>query len=372
VDFQTKIKNYLDVRAGNDLEIRQAAMIAMSDAWALNDPRSTPNEQSWPIKGFQFKDFVDPFVRLLREGGIPSIVTSAEAVFGRLSEEVRRDLAKTFLQSEITFEDYCTILGKNIDDERKAFADGIRDSANVDAKNVIGNWMSGTDKMSQENISENFQALDDGMDKAGELIPELFSAQAEQPAPAVDVVAKILFPAYLYHIGVLVRAKDVQIAEPSEPPQTFSKTLLDKTAERKGSGEEGAAFCMFPETFTLHPSRAYELFFEAQMENSKSCGIHSLNHFIGKPIFGSAELRGAQIISKCSTESATHTTFVKNIRANVDVVHKLLSEIDECHDVECKDFQSIREFKEKIEQQSPEFNRAIDDMLTMVSQGEVS
>jgi hypothetical protein len=374
VDFQARISNFNPgVRAGRDLEIRQAARIAMSGAWALNDPRSTPNWQGLPIKGFQFKDFVDPFVGLLIEEGILSLVTNAEAVFGKLSGEVRRDLAKTFLQSEITFEDYCTILGKNVEDVRKVFADGIEDSEDEDAKSAIGNWMSGTDKMSLENISENCQALDNyAMGKACELIPELFSSQAEQPAPTAGVVAKILFPAYLYHTGVLVRTKDVQIAELSESTQTFSQALLDKAAKRNELGSEEVAFCMFPETFTLHPSHADELFFEAQMENLNSCVMHSLNHFIGKPIFGSAELRGAQIISKCSTESATQASLIKDIRAKVAAVCKLLSEVDVGHDVELRNVQSFNKFLEEIKQKLPELNRAIDAMLKMVGQGEIS
>jgi hypothetical protein len=37
VDFQAPIQSFSNVRTGKDLEMRQAARIAMSDAWALND-----------------------------------------------------------------------------------------------------------------------------------------------------------------------------------------------------------------------------------------------------------------------------------------------------------------------------------------------
>jgi hypothetical protein len=96
-----------------------------------------------------------------------------------------------------------------------------------------------------------------------------------------------------------------------------------------------------------------------------------LNYFQGKPIFGSAELRGAQTVSQWATESETNASWIRGIRDNVPAVHNPWSEADEGRDVEPKNAKRPNEYRDKIKPALRELNRTIGALLTMVRQGEM-
>jgi hypothetical protein len=283
-------------------EIKQAVRIVVSDAWALNEAKIATNEMHINTASFQFKDFVDPFVeRLGSLSLIAHMYAHAEKVFEGTSSEVREVFKNDSMKAEIIFEEFCSFLGRDAgkmreDIEGKMWK-GIKEK--ITAEDFCGTkedaealeeWMSRSDKMTLESICDKLYDID----PFGELVPETLNARTCDP----KAMAKLLFPAYLYHIGALMRREDVSFLEASVPYQTFDKALLDKASQRQLSNE--IKFCIFPEVLTTHPTYRDELYFEAQMAGTNSCGIHSLNHFIGKPIFSSEELADAHILYNCS------------------------------------------------------------------------
>ncbi|MDR0741961.1 MAG: hypothetical protein LBE98_00660 [Puniceicoccales bacterium] len=271
-------------------EKKQAARLVVSDAWGLNEPKVATNE-THEIPEFQFKDFVDPFVRMLTGGeGLQPLATSAKETFARLNEETRGAFARSFLESEVTFEDFCTIYGKGADEMREDFLD--------------------------------YGMMSEFSDR--EHIADLIDARGDKPEPAI--VAK-LFLAHLYHTGALVRPSpgDIEMEEASTPHQIFPEALVKKTEDRRGNGE--LAFAIFPNEFVLRPSHADELYFEAQKPSSETCGIHALNHFIGKPIFGSKETEGAHILYKCFTEASDLVSKLTDIRKALTLVQSQLNDV---------------------------------------------
>jgi hypothetical protein len=76
------------------------------------------------------------------------------------------------------------------------------------------------------------------IDSLGELVPETLDARSCDP----KAMTKLLFPAYLYHIGALVRREDVNFPEASGPYQAFDEKLLDKASDRNSKQE--IKFCI--------------------------------------------------------------------------------------------------------------------------------
>ncbi|MDR2666585.1 MAG: septum formation initiator family protein, partial [Holosporales bacterium] len=128
--------------AGRHDEVKQAARLVVSEAWGLNEPKVATNAMH-EIPQFQFKDFVDPFVQRL---GLDTLVASAKKTFSGLSGESLGTFAKTFLKSEVTFEDYCTILGLDIDETWKKFEEAIKNSE----EDPEGNYINEETKPAQQ------------------------------------------------------------------------------------------------------------------------------------------------------------------------------------------------------------------------------
>jgi hypothetical protein len=366
-------------------ERQQAARLVVSDVWGLNEPKVGTNERH-AIPDFRLGDFVDPFVRMLTGGeGLRSLATSAEKTFAGLSGETRGALAQTFLESEITFENFCAIYGKGADEMRRDFEKTFKEAAELkgedfygvgekekkqqrDAIEALKQWMSGTgEKVSLGNISEQFEALDYGAMQTfsdREHITDLLDARGDKPEPAV--VAK-LFLSHLYHTGALVRPSDVEMEEASTPHQIFPEALVKKTEDRGLSGE--LAFAIFPSEFVLHPSHADELYFEAQEPSSETCGIHALNHFIGKPIFGSKETEGAHILYKCFTEAPDLISKLRSIRENLVTIQSQLN--DDVEKITSEwELKYLKEVKDFVDKQLSELDRAITAVTVMGNEGD--
>ncbi|MDR1255819.1 MAG: hypothetical protein LBJ94_02770 [Puniceicoccales bacterium] len=316
-------------------EVNQAVRLVVSGAWGLHEAQTATSELH-RIPEFQFRDFIDPFVCQImeEEGGLPAIAAFAKEAFEGVGAATRVEFAKTFLDSEITFKDYCTIFGIGENETRQKFEaiiderpEGSCDEAEASpASDDLKQWMSpGAGKMSLRDISKKFQDLDYMMEKAGECIPDLLNSCSEDNPPS-DSMAKLLFPAYLYHVGALIRSEDVRVEDASTPHQIFSQELLDKTAERTE-----VDFSIFPEVFNLHPSYPDELYFETQVEDLNSCGIHALNNFMGKPIFDEASTEGAHILYKCFAERGPDDPLLRlnGIKEKLSEIKGKLSNLEE-------------------------------------------
>ncbi|MDR0595874.1 MAG: hypothetical protein LBF94_04270 [Puniceicoccales bacterium] len=291
----------------------------ISSIWALNKAKvvtSFTNQNK--ISKFPLKDFVEPFVQELRS--LPAELGAiAEKEFGALSKEVREELVETFKQAEVTFEDYCAILGKDVEETRTAFLEGIGnrepEDGDEDFAAALQRWILGEEKMSLGNILKNFYGIDSFFDLTLKLAPELTGALSV----TTNSMAKLLFPAYLYHIGVLVRSKDVVTTE-DPGPNRISQALLSKIASRKAEVE----YCIPPEVFTPHPAYVDELYFEAQKGGANSCGICALNHLLGKPIFAAKNLSESQAVYACFTNRASLTSAMKDASAILNELKNLL------------------------------------------------
>ncbi|MDR2603560.1 MAG: hypothetical protein LBC11_03305, partial [Puniceicoccales bacterium] len=269
-----------------------------------------------------------------------------------------------------------------IDETWKKFEEAIKNSEEDPEGNYINEetkpaqqaaietlrqWISGgeTGKMSLEDISENFQALDGLMSKAGECIPELFEACASNPES--EPVAKLLFPAHLYHTRVLVHPRDVEIEDTSRPFQAFAKTLVE-AAEKRSEFKE-LKFAIFPDEFVLHPDHADELYFEAQMDDASTCGIHALNHFTGKPIFSSKKTEEAHTLCKCSVEAQDLISKLERIRENLESMKSQLQN-NRMDNLEPYDIEGLNQAANSINQKLTGIDRIIAAIKTMQSEGE--
>jgi hypothetical protein len=94
---------------------------------------------------------------------------------------------------------------------------------------------------------------------------------------------------------------------------------IEKPGERVEDRSDEFEFTISPDEFVLHPSRTDELYFETQKRGSNTCGIHALNHFVGKPIFGlkRIEIEGANILYKCFVEAPDLLAKLRSIRENL-------------------------------------------------------
>ncbi|MDR2629071.1 MAG: hypothetical protein LBC30_03730 [Puniceicoccales bacterium] len=144
--------------------------------------------------------------------------------------------------------------------------------------------------------------------------------------------------------------------EVGKPPAeaVASRSAQRAPEARKRSGELKSAIS--PNKFILHPSHANELHFETQRALSNTCGIHALNHFTGKPIFGVKETEGAHILYRCFTEAPGLVAKLRSIRSNLLSIQSQL--------------QNDRQAVDSINQKLAELNRAIAAVIAMGKEGD--
>ncbi|MDR0715648.1 MAG: hypothetical protein LBF25_02665 [Puniceicoccales bacterium] len=161
-------------------KVQEDVNTLISSVWALNKAKIVTSFTNYnKLSKFQLKDFVEPFVQKL--GSLPSELGAiAEKEFGALSLEIRNGLVEAFKQAEVTFENYCAIFGKNVEETKRAFLEGISnidpEDSDEDSAAALQRWISGEGKMSLGNIFEHFYNIDCFLTLTGELAPELTGA----------------------------------------------------------------------------------------------------------------------------------------------------------------------------------------------------
>lgn len=120
-------------------------------------------------------------------------------------------------------------------------------------------------------LGGKFSFDDKLQEESGTITPrELFKAASCIP----EDMAKLIFPAHLYHIGALVPREEVKIPAAPEVFRTFDRALVNRTISRQKQQE--IKFCIFPEELRLRLGHGDEHYFEVQREGTNSCGINSL------------------------------------------------------------------------------------------------
>ncbi|MDR0679445.1 MAG: hypothetical protein LBF42_00140 [Puniceicoccales bacterium] len=161
-------------------KVQEDVNTLISSVWALNKAKIVTSFTNYnKLSKFQLKDFVEPFVQKL--GSLPGeLIAIAEKEFGALSLEVRNGLVEAFKQAGVTFEDYCAILGKNVEETKRAFLEGISnidpEDSDEDSAAALRRWISEGGKMSLGDIYEKFFYIDSLLDLAKKLAPELTGA----------------------------------------------------------------------------------------------------------------------------------------------------------------------------------------------------
>ncbi|MDR2776917.1 MAG: hypothetical protein LBB17_02645 [Puniceicoccales bacterium] len=115
-------------------------------------------------------------------------------------------------------------------------------------------------------------------------------------------------------------------------------------------------------TFPIHPSHPDELYFETQIPGSNTCGIHALNHFFGKPIFGLNglnDVEGSHILYRCFTEGSGLLLELRSIQENLVLMRSLFN-----------DDEKGRKAKDLIDQKLAKLDHAIAAITAMGQEGE--
>ncbi|MDR1401632.1 MAG: hypothetical protein LBI81_01575 [Puniceicoccales bacterium] len=154
-----------------------------------------------------------------------------------------------------------------------------------------------------------------------ECIPEFKAVAKEEPT----IAANMYFPIFLYNAGILIPTKNVQISkEATTILRPFGQNLIKKIEERS----EKSTWCpedfvanpieieawYVPEDFVKNPKKIEDLYFERQMKESKTCGIHALNASVGFPVFELKNMRQDHLMMQIATHPNEFKGFANDIK----------------------------------------------------------
>jgi hypothetical protein len=122
-------------------------------------------------------------------------------------------------------------------------------------------------------------------------------------------------------------------------------------------------------TFPIHSSRADKLYFATQVPGSNTCGIHALNHFLGKPIFDPNDVEGAHILYKCFTEAPNLISKLRSIRGDLITIQSQLQN-DRQKNLNDQDESFLRRTEDSLNQELVKLDRAIAAIATMETKGD--
>jgi hypothetical protein len=102
------------------------------------------------------------------------------------------------------------------------------------------------------------------------------------------------------------------------PPQDFDRDMRDKTTQRKSRGEVQSF--SFPKKFVVYPSSIEELYAETQGGGTGTCGLHALNHFMGKPLFTVEFFQNMNMAHHLAFENTLISPFLESAKTYLEAL----------------------------------------------------